>query len=65
MNWLEITIEMALANPWITTGIAGFFCLFFGLLVYTKLVEIIDFHTKKQRAIEELIQRYEHIHSHP
>ena len=65
MNWLEMMIEMALANPWVTVSIAGFLCLLFGMLVYGKLVEIIDFHTKKQRAIEELIQRYEHIHSHP
>ncbi len=65
MIGLEMILEKALATPWITVGIASFFCIFFGLLVYTKLAEIIAFNTKKQRAIEELIQRYEHIHSHP
>ncbi|MDX2469505.1 MAG: hypothetical protein QNL04_02890 [SAR324 cluster bacterium] len=65
MIWLEMILAKALANPWVTLGVASFLCLFFAALVYTKLAEIIDFNTKKQRAIEELIQRYEHIHSHP
>ena len=64
MMWIQLIIEKALANPAITIGIASFFILLFGWLVYEKIAEISDFNAKKQRAIEELIQRYEHIHSH-
>ena len=64
MIWVHLLIEKIYAFPAISLGVTSLLILVLVWLVSLKLAEIFDFNEKKQRAIEELIQRYEHIHSH-